>query len=108
MNRFFLLALALSLPASAAKPFAAGANYVGTVTPNGSSLPWKLDHGVKVFRLVAEPVKKEVAPGMVIDAWGYNGQSPGPTIEAVEGDRVRILVTNRLPEPTSVHWHGVI
>ncbi len=38
--------------------------------------------------------------------WGYNGQSPGPTIEVVEGDRVRIFVTNRLPEHTSVHWHG--
>jgi FtsP/CotA-like multicopper oxidase with cupredoxin domain len=39
--------------------------------------------------------------------WGYNGQSPGPTIEAVEGDRVRIFVTNKLPEHTTVHWHGV-
>jgi FtsP/CotA-like multicopper oxidase with cupredoxin domain len=38
--------------------------------------------------------------------WGYNGQSPGPTIEVVEGDRVRMFVTNRLPEPTSIHWHG--
>ena len=40
--------------------------------------------------------------------WGYNGQSPGPTIEAVEGDRVRIFVTNRLPEHTTIHWHGMI
>src|SRR6202521_4293856 len=39
--------------------------------------------------------------------WGYNGQVPGPTIEAVEGDRIRILVTNKLPAATSVHWHGV-
>jgi hypothetical protein len=38
--------------------------------------------------------------------WGYNGQSPGPTIEVVEGDRVRIFVTNRLPEHTTIHWHG--
>jgi FtsP/CotA-like multicopper oxidase with cupredoxin domain len=53
-------------------------------------------------------VKREFAPGMVINCWGYNGLSPGPTIEAVEGDRVRILVTNKLPENTSVHWHGVI
>jgi FtsP/CotA-like multicopper oxidase with cupredoxin domain len=44
---------------------------------------------------------------MVVNCWGYNGQTPGPTIEAVEGDRVRILVTNRLPEHTSIHWHGV-
>jgi FtsP/CotA-like multicopper oxidase with cupredoxin domain len=67
-----------------------------------------MDRGVKVFHLTAEPVKKEIAPGMVVNAWGYNGQSPGPTIEAVEGERVRILVTNKLPEPTSVHWHGVL
>jgi len=77
-------------------------------TLNGSTLPWKMDKGVKVFHLIAEPVKREFAPGFVVDCWGYNGQSPGPTIEAVEGDRVRILVTNRLPEVTSVHWHGIL
>jgi FtsP/CotA-like multicopper oxidase with cupredoxin domain len=49
-----------------------------------------------------------MADGMVARLWGYNGQSTGPTIEAVEGDRVRIFVTNRLPEHTSVHWHGLI
>ncbi len=78
------------------------------VTPNGMSLPWRLENGVKVFHLVAEPVKREFAPGMVVDCWGYNGLSPGPTIEAVEGDRVRLLLTNRLPERTSVHWHGAL
>jgi manganese oxidase len=82
--------------------------YTPVTTPNGSTLLYVMDHGVKVFHLVAEPVKKEIAPGMMINAWGYNGQSPGPTIEAVEGDRVRILVTNKLPEATSVHWHGVL
>jgi FtsP/CotA-like multicopper oxidase with cupredoxin domain len=45
---------------------------------------------------------------MMVNCWGYNGQTPGPTIEAVEGDHVRILVTNKLPEPTTVHWHGFI
>jgi FtsP/CotA-like multicopper oxidase with cupredoxin domain len=49
---------------------------------------------------------REIAPGMKAHLWGYNGQSPGPTIEVVEGDKVRIFVTNRLPEITSVHWHG--
>jgi FtsP/CotA-like multicopper oxidase with cupredoxin domain len=98
----FILIAALALPAAAAEP------YVPVVTPNGSTLPYQLDHGVKVFHLVAEQVKREIAPGMVINAWGYNGQTPGPTIEAVEGDRVRILVTNHLPEDTSVHWHGVL
>jgi FtsP/CotA-like multicopper oxidase with cupredoxin domain len=78
------------------------------VTPNGASLPWRMDGNVKVFHLVAEPVKREFAPGMVVDAWGYNGLSPGPTIEAFEGDHIRVLVTNKLPERTSVHWHGVL
>ena len=82
--------------------------YTPVVTPNGATLPWKMVNGVKEFHLVAEPVKREFAPGMIINCWGYNGMSPGPTIEAVEGDRVRILVTNKLPENTSVHWHGVI
>ena len=62
---------------------------------------------MKVFHLVAEPVMREFAPGMVVNCWGYNGSTPGPTIEAVEGDRVRILVTNRLPEHTTIHWHGI-
>jgi FtsP/CotA-like multicopper oxidase with cupredoxin domain len=57
---------------------------------------------------VAEPLKREFAAGMTVNCWGYNGQTPGPTIEAVEGDRVRVLVTNKLPERTSVHWHGAL
>ena len=83
-------------------------SYLPVVTPNGSTLPWKMVGGVKEFHLIAEPVKREFAPGMIVNCWGYNGQTPGPTIEAVEGDRVRILVTNHLPEATSIHWHGVI
>ena len=55
---------------------------------------------------MAEPVMREIAPGMKARLWGYNGQSPGPTIEVVEGDFVRIFVTNKLPEHTTVHWHG--
>lgn len=78
------------------------------VTLNGWSLPWRMKDGVKEFHLVAEPVVREIAPGMNARLWGYNGQSPGPTIEAVEGDRVRIFVTNKLPEVTSVHWHGIL
>ena len=82
--------------------------YVPVETPDGVTLPFKKVGGMKEFHLVAEPLKRELAPGLVVNAWGYNGQTPGPTIEAVEGDRVRILVTNKLPEPTSVHWHGVL
>ena len=82
--------------------------YRPVVTPNGAALPYRTVGGVKVFHLVAEPVQHEFAPGLKGEAWGYNGRTPGPTIEAVEGDRVRIYVTNRLPEPTTVHWHGFI
>ncbi len=94
-----------SLPST--RPAGAG-NYTPVVTPNGSTLPFEMDGAVKVFHLVAEPVKREFAPGMIVNCWGYNGQTPGPTIEAVEGDRIRIFVTNKLSEATSVHWHGVI
>ncbi|MDQ9172164.1 copper oxidase [Oxalobacteraceae bacterium R-40] len=83
-----------------------GRPYNPVVTLNGWSLPWRMNNGVKEFHLVAEPVVRELAPGMKANLWGYNGQSPGPTIEVVEGDRVRIFVTNKLPEHTSIHWHG--
>ncbi|GGC23325.1 multicopper oxidase family protein [Pseudoduganella buxea] len=85
-----------------------GRPYNPVVTLNGWSLPWRMKDGVKEFHLVAEPVVRELAPGMHANLWGYNGQSPGPTIEVVEGDRVRIFVTNKLPEHTSIHWHGQI
>ncbi|MDB5764277.1 MAG: putative multicopper oxidase [Herminiimonas sp.] len=83
-----------------------GRPYNPVVTLNGWSLPWRMNNGVKEFHLVAEPVVRELAPGMKANLWGYNGQSPGPTIEVVEGDRVRMFVTNKLPEHTSIHWHG--
>ena len=83
-----------------------GRPYNPVVTLNGWTLPWRMREGVKEFHLVAEPVVREMAPSMKAHLWGYNGQSPGPTIEVVEGDRVRIFVTNKLPEHTSVHWHG--
>ena len=89
-------------------PQRTAAGYMPVEMPNGTTLPFRMEGGVKIFHLVAEPVKREFAPGMIVDAWGYNGQTPGPTIEAVEGDRVRIYVTNKLPERTSVHWHGVL
>ena len=83
-----------------------GRPYRPVVTLNGWTLPWRMNDGVKEFHLVAEPVVRELAPGMKANLWGYNGQSPGPTIEVVEGDRVRIFVTNKLPEHTTIHWHG--
>ncbi|GAA3947373.1 copper oxidase [Allohahella marinimesophila] len=83
-----------------------GRPYTPVVTLNGWTLPWRMNNGVKEFHLVAEPVVREMTPGFKAHLWGYNGQSPGPTIEVVEGDKVRIFVTNRLPEHTSIHWHG--
>ena len=106
---------AAGIPEAPAAPSAAtvppppppnGRPYNPVVTLNGWSLPWRMKDGVKEFHLVAEPVVREIAPGMKANLWGYNGQSPGPTIEVVEGDRVRIFVTNKLPEVTSIHWHG--
>ena len=85
-----------------------GENYTPVVMPNGRTLPFEKKNGVKVFHLIAEPVKHEIAPGLEIEAWGYNGGTPGPLIEAVEGDKIRIYVTNKLPEPTTVHWHGML
>lgn len=82
-------------------------DYRPVVTPDGSSLPWQIVDGVKVFHLIAEPVRHEFAPGLQANCWGYNGRVHGPTIEAVEGDRVRIYVTNKLDAPTTVHWHGL-
>ncbi|KFL37862.1 multicopper oxidase family protein [Arenimonas donghaensis] len=77
-------------------------------TLNGWSLPHRMNGGVKEFHLVAEEFEHEFAPGSKAVVWGYNGSTPGPTIEATQGDRVRIYVTNRLKEATTIHWHGLI
>ena len=84
-----------------------GEHYTPVVTPNGWTLPFKIVDGIKVFHLVAEEVEHEFAPGLRAKCWGYNGGVHGPTIEAVEGDRIRIYVTNNTPGGTSVHWHGI-
>ncbi len=75
-------------------------------TPDIPNLPFSMENGVKVFHLVAEPVRRELVPGRVMDVWGFNGSVPGPTIQITQGDRVRIWVENRLPEPLTIHWHG--
>jgi FtsP/CotA-like multicopper oxidase with cupredoxin domain len=93
--------------APALPPGEPGRDYTPTITPNGPTLPFKVVEGVKVFHLTAEEVLHEFAPGLKAKCWGYGGRVHGPTIEAVEGDRVRIYVTNRLIAPTSVHWHGL-
>jgi hypothetical protein len=80
---------------------------VPVVTPDIADLPFKMDGGVKEFHLIAEPVKQTVIPGRTFDLWGFNGSAPGPTIQANEGDRLRIIFENHLPEPTGIHWHGL-
>jgi FtsP/CotA-like multicopper oxidase with cupredoxin domain len=93
---------------STAKPALTEQGYRPVITPNGRTLAYRMNDGVKEFHLIAEEIEHEFAPGTKIKAWGYNGSTPGPTIEAVEGDHVRIYVTNNLPEHTSIHWHGIL
>jgi len=85
-----------------------GNGYHPVIVPNGAKLPWKMVEGVKVFHLLAEEVQHEYAPGIKARCWGYNGHVHGPLIEAVEGDRVRIYLTNRLPAATTLHSHGIL
>jgi manganese oxidase len=76
-------------------------------TPDLPILPHEMDGEVKVFKLVAEPVRRKIAPWKTIDCWGFNGVSPGPAIQADDGDRLRIVVENQLPESLAIHWHGL-
>jgi FtsP/CotA-like multicopper oxidase with cupredoxin domain len=76
------------------------------VTTDVGDLPYEMDGGVKVFRLTAHVMKQQVAPQKTIDVWGFNGSAPGPTIQVTQGDRVRVIFKNELPEPSSIHWHG--
>jgi FtsP/CotA-like multicopper oxidase with cupredoxin domain len=108
-----LLAGAATLAASTAvsvgsSPAVASGRAGRVRTLNGRSLEWRMVDGAKEFHLVAGEFEHEFAPGCRARCWGYNGSTPGPTIEAIEGDRVRILVTNNLPEGTSIHWHGIL
>jgi manganese oxidase len=88
-------------------PAVPGLDYRPAFVPDGVTLGYRVVGGVKVFHLKAEPIEHEFLPGLRANCWGYNGRTPGPLIEAAVGDRVRILVTNRLPAPTTVHWHGM-
>jgi len=76
-------------------------------TPDVANLPFRMDGDVKEFHLIAEPVKRQIVPFKMMDVWGYNGSCPGPTIQANQGDRVRIILDNHLPESTTMHWHGL-
>ena len=87
-------------------PVLPGKGYKPVVVPNGTTLPFRIVDGVKVFHLISEEIDHAFDPGLRAKAWGYNGGVTSTLIEAVEGERVRIYVTNRLPVSTSVHWHG--
>ena len=82
-------------------------SFLPMVTPDVADLTHEMDGSVKVLKLVAEAVKRKISPFKTIDAWGYNGSCPGPTIQVRQGDRVRVVFENRLPESTSLHWHGL-
>jgi FtsP/CotA-like multicopper oxidase with cupredoxin domain len=92
---------------AAPKLFGASGSNVPVTSLDVADLPFRLDNGVKVFNLIAEPVKQTVIPGRTLDLWGFNGSAPGPTIQANEGDRIRIVFENHLPEATGIHWHGL-
>ncbi len=76
------------------------------VTTDVGDLPFEMDGDTKVFRLTAHVFRRQIAPNKTIDVWGYNGSAPGPTIQVTQGDKVRVILKNELPEPTSMHWHG--
>jgi len=76
-------------------------------TPDLPKLPWHMVDGAKEFRLTAEVVHADFGSGRAVDAWGFNGTIPGPSIEVNEGDRVRVVFENHLPEMTALHWHGL-
>jgi FtsP/CotA-like multicopper oxidase with cupredoxin domain len=81
-------------------------NSASVVTTDVGDLPYEMEGDVKVFRLTAHVMKQQIAPQKTIDVWGFNGSAPGPTIQVTQGDRVRVIFKNELPEPSSIHWHG--
>jgi FtsP/CotA-like multicopper oxidase with cupredoxin domain len=95
------------------KKLSSGPAFVPVETPDVPKLPWTMEDGVKVFQLTAEVVKREFLPASamgsarVADVWGFNGSMSGPTIEVYEGDRVRVIFHNNLPEGITIHWHGI-
>src|ERR1700676_1179527 len=104
----FLMVVLIVMGSSSNMAWAEELSYTPVITPNGSTMPGTGGaDGAKVMHITVGPCQHEIAPGMVINAWCYNGQTPGPTIEVVEGDHVRIYVKNELPEGTAVHWHGI-
>ena len=68
----------------------------------------RIENGVKVFDLETSVIRWQILPNVSVDAFAFNGQVPGPRLRFKQGDRVRINVTNHLPDTTTVHWHGLV
>jgi FtsP/CotA-like multicopper oxidase with cupredoxin domain len=112
------IAPAIAVRAGRVQP--ANPGYTPTELPQGVSGPGTLGDGtrlapytkdkdgVKEFHLRMAPITWTTSPGNTQTAYAFNGTIPGPVIRVIEGDRLRILVTNDLPVATSVHWHGMI
>lgn len=103
-----------SLLASSSNTHQTGGCYAPppVTTPGVGNLPSTMVNGVQTFHLIAEPVTQTLLDNvngktLKVQAWGYNGSTPGPTIVATTGEKVAITVTNHLPEATTVHWHGM-
>jgi manganese oxidase len=90
----------------AARTGSGPARNVPVTTPDVPDMPFTVENGVKVFHLIAEPVKQAILPNRTLDLWGFNGSAPGPTIQVNQGDQVRVIFDNHLPESSSIHWHG--
>lgn len=89
-------------------PGRSGTDYQPVIAPNATKIPFTVRAGVKIFHLTLGEYEHRFAEGLSARVWGFNQAAAGAVIEAVEGDRVRIYVTNGLSAPTAVHWHGVI
>jgi len=68
----------------------------------------RIENGVKVFDLDASVIQWNILSWKTVVAYAINKQVPGPRLDLTEGDHVRINFTNHLPEPTSMHWHGLV
>ena len=80
------------------------------ITPGSTTVqpPWTASSGVlQVVDLQAAEHDWEIAPGRVVHGYAFNSQAPGPVIEASAGDTLLVRFTNLLPEPTTIHWHGL-
>jgi FtsP/CotA-like multicopper oxidase with cupredoxin domain len=91
----------------AMQPISAEGVSSATQDRGGQPLDYRIEDGVKVFELTAQPVLWNILDDVTVTAWTYNGTVPGPMIRVMEGDTVRIIFTNHLPEPTTIHWHGM-